>query len=264
MDLYFLKNFPSYAATTAADLASLATALADPTTSANLTTINKVTGKIKALTQADTGEPLNLYFYDDGSTVSSWATNPLATLAVGLGDADPHLGDTYASTTSFSISGNARVGTLALNTTALRDRLSGSINDHRRLLHRQPSAGFILHVRKTSGGVTETMGRITITVNAGVLSQAVADYTFQPSVMVGAVVPLNDVTSLTGGGSTTLDGQVTANGAILTGTVVLLSYGRVGQFWKLIAGTDAESVATGVVRPDDYHASTNARIWVQL
>jgi len=82
-----------------------------------------------------------------------------------------------------------------------------------------------------------------------------------------SILSYPSVTALTGGGATALDGQSTfalGSPVIVTSTIVVLTYGRVGQWWKLIAGTDAESTGTGVVRPDDYDASTNARIWVQL
>ncbi len=34
--------------------------------------------------------------------------------------------------------------------------------------------------------------------------------------------------------------------------------------WQLQARTDAEDAANGLVRPDDYNASTNARVWTQI
>lgn len=34
--------------------------------------------------------------------------------------------------------------------------------------------------------------------------------------------------------------------------------------WLLIAGTNAENEAAGYVRPDDYNASTNAKVWVRV
>ena len=89
-------------------------------------------------------------------------------------------------------------------------------------------------------------------------------YTVPPTFSPDAVVPLPLITSLIGGLATSLDGIPTANGALATDVTVLLSYGRVGQTWQLIDGTDDEAPSMGIVRPDDYDAVTNARIWVQL
>ena len=85
-----------------------------------------------------------------------------------------------------------------------------------------------------------------------------------PNFELDAVIPLPDITELTGGGDTALDGIPTANGAMQTGATVLLSYSRVGQTWQLIAGSDATNPSLGVVRPLDYNDSTNQRIWVSL
>lgn len=79
-----------------------------------------------------------------------------------------------------------------------------------------------------------------------------------------SVHPHSDITGLTGGGATNLDGQATAGGVEDPGHTVLLNISSVAQIWQLQAGTDAEDVAGGVVRPDDYNASTNAVIWRRL
>lgn len=78
---------------------------------------------------------------------------------------------------------------------------------------------------------------------------------------IGAVTDLSGVTGLTGGGVTKLDGVATAGGARATNTLVSLFIGTELQFWRLEAGTDVEDADAGVVRPDDYHADTNARVW---
>lgn len=67
-------------------------------------------------------------------------------------------------------------------------------------------------------------------------------------------------TALTGGGATSLDGEATAGGAQPTGATILTTVNAFPQVWKLTSGTDAEDGLT-VIRPDDYNASTNARIW---
>lgn len=176
MDLYFYKGRKDLAATTLADLALLVAALADEFNPTNALTIERIQSKIDSLVQSDGGEPLNLYFYDDASTVSSWATDATVTLSVGLGTPDPSNSDLYAVTTSFTVA-SPRVGTLALNTSQLTVAL-GSAAYRRRGWYGQaaPGAGsveglFFLHVRKTlASGATETVGLLPVTVQAGVLN----------------------------------------------------------------------------------------------
>mgnify|MGYP002135492551 FL=1 len=71
------------------------------------------------------------------------------------------------------------------------------------------------------------------------------------------------ITALTGGTSTDLDGQATASGAVTTGQIVAITRENndvlATSLWQLVDGTDAESAT--VIRPDDYDASTNARVW---
>lgn len=69
------------------------------------------------------------------------------------------------------------------------------------------------------------------------------------------------ITGLTGGGSTKLDGLITAGKSSLLTTLYVS--GEL-QDWLLLAGTDAENAAAGIVRPDDYHASTNAQVWKRV
>jgi hypothetical protein len=272
MTIYLVKGYIDVAATSLADAQSLLTALADQTDSDNLATIDRILAKLETLVQSDTGEPLTISSVDDTTgTISPWVTDAGATLAVGLGDTDPNQGFTYASTTSFSIGATTRTGTLALNTTALASALAGGISARALLGRGRPGGGhasqFTLHIRKTASGVTDTVGLLSVRVRPGVISQTTQAEVITPSLAAGAVIPLPSITSLTGGGTTALDGLTTgasATPSLLTGTTVILSYGRVGQTWQLIVGTDAESPSAGVVRPDDYNASTNARIWVQL
>jgi hypothetical protein len=52
--------------------------------------------------------------------------------------------------------------------------------------------------------------------------------------------------------------------AVAVGVVVQFSLGGILHTWQLQAGTTAESTAGGIVRPNDYNASTNAKIWSRL
>ncbi len=81
------------------------------------------------------------------------------------------------------------------------------------------------------------------------------------------VIAVPYITALTGAGSNTLQSIPTVSavfGRVESGTTLLLSYGREGQTWQLIDGSDATDPENGVVRPLDFDGSTNARIWVQL
>jgi len=66
------------------------------------------------------------------------------------------------------------------------------------------------------------------------------------------------ITGYTGGGATKLDGLITAGKSSLLATIYV---DGTLQDWLLLAGTDAENSAGGIVRPDDYAASTNEQVW---
>jgi hypothetical protein len=66
------------------------------------------------------------------------------------------------------------------------------------------------------------------------------------------------ITALTGGGSTALDGLATTALSATYLVNLLISDAQVG--YVLRAGTDAES-SPNIIRPDDYNASTNAKVW---
>ena len=120
MTIYLIKGYLGYAATTLADAQALLTALANPALATNQAAIDRITDKLETLVQGDTGEPIVLSSIDDtAGTYSAWITDASTTLALGLGDPDPSGNTLYASTLSSTISGNTRLATLALNTTAL-------------------------------------------------------------------------------------------------------------------------------------------------
>jgi hypothetical protein len=167
MYLYLIEGYLDVAAVSLADAKLLFSAMDNPGTAANAAVISRVTDKVATLVQSDSGEPLVISSIADGAgTISSWVTDPGTTLSVALGDPDPSGTCDYTSTTSFSIVGSTRTGTLALNTTELRDRLAISVTDTRRA----PSCRLTLQVRKSTSGATETLGLIPLGVVSGVLS----------------------------------------------------------------------------------------------
>jgi hypothetical protein len=271
MTIYLVKGYLDQAATSLADAQALIAALAYPSTAANIATIGRVNDKLETLCQGDTGEPLIISSIDDAAgTISSWVTDASTTLALGLGDTDPAAAFSYASTINFAITGNTRTGTLALNTPALRDAVTGSRGMPPRGLMVPALNRFILHLRKTTAGVTETVGLIPITVKPGVLVNTPADsdtisYVTTTAARSGYVVNLSTVTSLTGGGGTTLDGQDAGSTTFPVGCIVLTSDGNIGRHWKLI-GTylAATDLALGKVKPTNSDATINPVHWQLL
>jgi hypothetical protein len=65
-------------------------------------------------------------------------------------------------------------------------------------------------------------------------------------------------------GADSLEALPTRNGAITTNSVAFTVVSGVPHTWQLQAGTDATDADAGYVRPSDYDASTNARVWVQI
>lgn len=84
------------------------------------------------------------------------------------------------------------------------------------------------------------------------------DPAVEPPLLVETVNNRQDITGLSGGTSTDLNGQATAAGATTLGTALFISAGT-GEVWVLRTGTDANSVT--IVRPFDFDSSTNAVVW---
>jgi hypothetical protein len=72
----------------------------------------------------------------------------------------------------------------------------------------------------------------------------------------------------TGGTAVALDSVATAGLAVdtwIARVIILNGDGtRTSSEWELVAGNDGEDVAGGIVRPDDYAAATNEKVWVRL
>ena len=71
-------------------------------------------------------------------------------------------------------------------------------------------------------------------------------------------------TAYTGGAATNVDYVATAAGATATGSCIQTAILGDLAMWQLQAGTAAENTAGGIIRPDDYHSTTNARVWVRI
>lgn len=82
------------------------------------------------------------------------------------------------------------------------------------------------------------------------------------------IANLYAITGLAGGGSTKLDGYTTTDvsvGFTAFLPALLISAVAVPKMMQLVTGTDAENIdpTAGllIVRPDDFNASTNAKVW---
>lgn len=76
-------------------------------------------------------------------------------------------------------------------------------------------------------------------------------------------LPRVPFTDYTGGAAGALDAFVTDD-VVDTGALAFTVVSSVARMWQLVAGTDAENEAGGIIRPDDYHATNNARVWKQI
>jgi hypothetical protein len=72
---------------------------------------------------------------------------------------------------------------------------------------------------------------------------------------------LGSIVGLTGGGGTNLDGIPTLGMAPIFVVHLILNGGL--ESWALTNGTNAED-GVGYVRPDDFNATTNAKVWVRV
>lgn len=128
MDLYIYTKAPSPAqaiATSLADLASLITALSDPLDSDNQETLARIAQTVDQIVLND-NEPLTLRFYDDSSTLSSWAADSSYGVVVAMGSLASDGTGVLTSCTADTIAAGVRTGTLDLTTQALRGHVQAN------------------------------------------------------------------------------------------------------------------------------------------
>jgi len=134
------------------------------------------------------------------------------------------------------------------------------------LLANKASETMTLEIQTVEGGRTETVISQDIVISADLIDgSTLAPYSRSEGPTT--VVFRSDITGLTGGTSTKLDGIPTTTVSVSNSpTLYLLKTGSGGgvRGWQLVAGTDAEDATSGVVRPDDYNVSTNAKVWKQV
>ena len=113
----------------------------------------------------------------------------------------------------------------------------------------------------TAAGVVQSSQWIPVLILSDVVRGTDGAVVISSQPTPSAVLYYKAITALTGGGTTALDGIPTVG---KTNTLVVLYVSDELQHWRLFAGTTAEDSASGIVRPDDYNASTNAQIWKRV
>lgn len=73
---------------------------------------------------------------------------------------------------------------------------------------------------------------------------------------------LIDVTGLTGGGLTKLDGALSITSAD-EGRLFVVVISDVFQIWQVVNSTAAEDTAAGIVHPENFHSTSNPYLYVQ-
>lgn len=126
------------------------------------------------------------------------------------------------------------------------------------------SANYSIEV-VSSGGAIDVVAKGPVILSPSTYDVAALSGISYPDVITSADVVNEriDITGLTGGTSTDLDSIATVdlavNYTVLLGVTIGASVP--GKTWVLQSGTDAEDPANGIVRPDDYAASTNEKVW---
>ena len=77
---------------------------------------------------------------------------------------------------------------------------------------------------------------------------------------LNGILRLKDVTTLTGGGSTALDGVLTPTAI---GSYVCVDISDDLQDWELVSSTSATNAASGIIRHASYATTTFERVWMK-
>lgn len=215
-------------------------------------------------------DPLEIVFVEAGVPVTSTILADSAVLAIGL-KAAPN-GSLLAAANTYTLVGETARVTFSLNTTALVNYFTDNVPAG----SRESAMLFEVEVSAQDATARETYLQETAYVRRDVnqANDTIPDEDAQLYVLTGAlfdgngrgitpqfVVHRGEITTRTGGTAAALDAIVTTT--LTIPFVVLITIGGTGELWLLASGTDAED-GTFVVRPDDYHASTNARVWKRI
>ena len=206
-------------------------------------------------------------------TAPAWTSENLpaaATMTLGIkAEGDYSDGDLLASVSTWTHDSAAKTYTaeLDLNTTQINTLLarndSNSGNDVAAIENAQLELTFI----ESSGGKpTSSVNDVLVTIKHDILlgGEGTPSNAGDPDEYLlksDAIEFIPEVTSQIGGTSADLDNVFTTTRTV--GEVVAFVDADTSnqlRFYQLTSGTDAES-APDVIRPDDYSASTNQKIW---
>ena len=170
-------------ATTASDLAALVAASADPLDTDNAQTLARIAATIPEFTVGD-GQALNIYFWQNATTLETWSGLTGHAVTVGLGLLDLN-GDQLLTSTTLNVTTNGFTGTLSLNTDNLISRVRAAVTDgfQKGRWFSSPVSGarFPLHIRHVdTNGSYQTVALWPQMVRDRVLVNAPADSGTQP------------------------------------------------------------------------------------
>lgn len=191
---------------------------------------------------------IEVRFVRDGVVIDNGNVSPLVTVATkNQFSQDPLLAQTTL-TKSGTGANTVYSGSLSLTSNGILGLVGGD-----------PYGMAMLEITWTDANYTHAIPAVdlriqnSIGLNANVspLAPAQTTTTFLPG-----------ITSLTGGGVNSLDGLITAG--LSVPRLYIVSLNTSSQLWSLVSGSEAEDVAGGIVRPDDFNASTNAKVFKRI
>jgi hypothetical protein len=187
------------------------------------------------------------------ATLKAWNDHngdPLATIANDAWDKPASTLDNLATDLADN-PGGFYVGTLDLSGDDLAAMLpagTGSFYCH-------------LQLQTSLSGVVQSSQWVPVLIQSDIVRDTDGAVVASTQPTPSAPLYFKDITDLTGGGTTALDGIPTVG---KTAILVILYVADELQHWRLFSGTTAEDAASGIVRPDDFNASTNAQVWKRL
>jgi hypothetical protein len=195
---------------------------------------------------------LSIYLVDGEGAFDAISGASGYTLKVAVGTPG---GTVAAMQDSWSLITNGWTAYINLNTQGIADLLAGA-----------QTVKTKMEVEVTDGsGNVRTYGQRSVRIlnqtisGASTVPTPVADYYTKTETNQKFVQNQSAITGLVGGTSTDLDGIPTDGIAVgIVAAVIILG---VLTYYQLHAGTTAES-SPDVIRPDDFDASTNAKVWV--
>lgn len=158
---------------------------------------------------------------------------------------------TAVNTLSVPVGLTARLG---CNTALVNSLLAGATS---------ATCSFEVEIQRSGSNAETVANRDDCTLHADLIRNSAGSSTAVPTYPnVNSVVNFsNEVVGYTGGGATNLDGLVTAS-TLSAGYYIEFVHATDGpRTYQLTTGTAAES-SPDTIRPDDYNASTNAKVWL--